>query len=1112
MFLLVHNTHRMVIRHHKKIGHMWVPNQCARIPHERGAYYLRTNSQGFRSDVEFERAKGPKPRILFLGDSITAGDGCYNQERYSDLVGKKIGADVYNFALSGSGTDQQLLIYEEFVKNFEADLIVWCIPVHNVDRIKAAYRPTIDRVSRKRLLVPKPYFTLDENGELVLHNVPVSTDRPEESEQSNKVHRAESHRDANPSLKWAYKIADILRSDPRFEKVGRFLSPKGTSDHTALRAFLLRKTKFDPYPDYQSHDSDGCQLLTAMINRLLSQGNGVPVMIVPIPDQHYYITGLDAKYQTFFNGFDAPENNVHVIDITKSLQNLPLEQRKKLCFEYDSHFSPFGNDKIAELISVQIKQRSLLKVDQEAPLENKPVSLYGKKKSKYVLGLSCFYHNSGACLVADGEIIAAAEEERFSRVKADRRFPHNAINFCLEQGQIDVRHLNAVVYYDNTQLTFERLITTVVCGGEDARDLWHRTMPSWVQYKLHIPTLIRKYLKYEGEVLQNLHHRSHLASAFFPSPYKSAAILTIDGVGEWATASIGVGRGNKIEILKEIRFPHSLGLLYSAFTQYLGFKVNDGEYKMMGLAPYGEPKYVDAILENLVHMYDDGSIQLNMECFAYLTQPTMTNDRFADVFGGPARKDESHIARREMDLAKSIQWVTEESMLRMCREAQRLTGESLLCMSGGVALNCVANGRILREGPFDDIWIQPAAGDSGSALGAALDVSHSYFGQARVYSEDGRSIQKGSYLGPEFSQNECEAFLETYGYPYTKYTPEERSRLLAKLLEEGKVIGHFAGRSEFGPRALGSRSILGDPRNQEMQVTLNLKIKYRESFRPFAPVVLSERIGDYFELDRESPYMLIVAPVREERRLPYNPVEDDDMLSMVRMPRSDLPAITHVDYSARIQSVMRSDHPQYYDLIKAFEQLNGCGVLVNTSFNVRGEPIVNTPQDAYRVFVGTEMDVLALNNCILIKDQQPPSQEHKGHLDNRKKEEVVWDAEFMSEIVNAFDEEFLPLVSTLDMQKFKHLISKPFGKNNESLWEDFQGPSSVDMIFKYPAALLCADAGEDELAKAITSQWSDKELGLKLENIVSTLIRIGRKYAKVQKQDEEVSESMYVMF
>ena len=590
---------------------------------------------------------------------------------------------------------------------------------------------------------------------------------------------------------------------------------------------------------------------------------------------------------------------------------------------------------------------------------------------EYILGISAFYHDSAACLLRNGQVIAAGQEERFTRKKGDSAFPSRAVEYCLTHAGIGVQDLSAVGFYDKPLLKFERILETYLGVAPQGFKSFLMAGPLWIKDKLYIDKQIRDALGYTGEVLYAEHHESHAASAFFPSPFEEAAILTIDGVGEWATASIGVGRGNDIEILDELHWPDSLGLLYSAFTYYTGFKVNSGEYKVMGLAPYGEPKYVDLIYKELMELREDGSFRLNQKYFNYLTGLTMTNAAFDGLFGGPPRVPESPLTQREMDLARSVQVVCEEVMLRMARTAHRKTGLDSLCLAGGVALNCVGNGRLLREGPFKQIWIQPAAGDAGGALGVAQLIHHRYKGGARTV-VPGRDSMRGSYLGPEFSPAEIEKFLQSTGADYVRLDDAAMAEHVAARLAEEKIVGWFNGRMEFGPRALGARSILGDPRSPRMQAEMNIKIKFREGFRPFAPSVLRERVSDYFELDTDSPYMLLVAPVKAERRIPLT-AEQHRLwgIDKLNVPRSDLPAITHIDYSARIQTVTRDTNRAYYDLIRAFERRTGCGVVVNTSFNVRGEPIVCTPEDAYRCFMRTNIDALVLGPFLLEKSSQP---------------------------------------------------------------------------------------------------------------------------------------------
>ena len=589
-----------------------------------------------------------------------------------------------------------------------------------------------------------------------------------------------------------------------------------------------------------------------------------------------------------------------------------------------------------------------------------------------ILGISAFYHDSAACLVRDGMIVAAAQEERFTRKKHDRNFPGNAVDYCLSAGGITSADLDAVAFYDKPFLTFERLLETYLSFAPAGLPSFLRAMPLWLKKKLWMGDEIRKSLAWKGTVLFPEHHQSHAASAFFPSPFQDAAIITLDGVGEWATGTWGTGRDNRVELCHELRFPHSLGLLYSAFTYYTGFRVNSGEYKLMGLAPYGEPVYRDLILERVVNLKEDGSFRLNMRYFNYCQGLTMTSRRFNSLFGSPPRKPESPIRKLDMDIAASIQAVTEEIVLRIARHVRRETGMKNLCLAGGVALNCVANGKILRENLFDKIWIQPAAGDAGGALGAALFAWHQVHDGPRQ--ADGiRDSQKGSYLGPRWSTDTVEKWLQEKGYPFTRLSDEDLFDRVAEAIDGQKVVGWFGGRMEFGPRALGNRSILGDARSPSMQRTMNLKIKYREGFRPFAPSAILENAPEYFDLEGASPYMLLTVPVRKEmlREL----TEEEKSLSgldMLPVPRSKLPAITHVNNSARIQTVSREDNPRYHRLLSRFRDKTGCAVVINTSFNVRGEPIVCTPRDAYLCFMRTEMDALALENCLLLKEDQPP--------------------------------------------------------------------------------------------------------------------------------------------
>jgi carbamoyltransferase len=598
-----------------------------------------------------------------------------------------------------------------------------------------------------------------------------------------------------------------------------------------------------------------------------------------------------------------------------------------------------------------------------------------------ILGISAFYHDSAAALVRDGEIIAAAQEERFTRKKHDSRFPSNAVDYCLQAGEITADQLDYVVFYEKPLLKFERLLETYIAYAPRGFRQFLMSMPLWLRHKLHLPREMDKALNncYKGRYIFTEHHESHAASAFFPSPYEEAAILTMDGVGEWATASFGIGHGNKIELFSEMLFPHSLGLLYSAFTYFTGFRVNSGEYKLMGLAPYGEPKYYELILEKLIDLKQDGSFRLNLSLLPYCYKTVMTDSKFKKLFGGPPRRPESPLTQREMDIAASIQAVTEEIMLHMAKHVHCQTGMKNLVLAGGVALNCVGNGRILREGPFENIWIQPAAGDAGGALGAALFVWYQLLNNERKV--DGLDKQQASLLGPAYNSEQIRQFMDSTNAKYHVYEDQEKLiDKVAELISQEKVIGWFQGRMEFGPRALGSRSIIGDARSEKMQSIMNRKIKFRESFRPFAPCVLIEDVHDYFEMPQngDSPYMLLTAYVKNNKRLPLN--TPNDMLKgldKLKVKRSFVPAITHVDYSARVQTVDAKRHPKLHCLMSRFKEMTNCPVIINTSFNIRGEPIVCSPEHAYMCFMATNMDILVMENHLLYKNEQPQAKQHE---------------------------------------------------------------------------------------------------------------------------------------
>lgn len=1058
-------THKTLIRYDENIGHLFVPNLLMRQPYSEKPYYVKTNQQGFRSDFNYEPAnKGPEKRIAFIGDSFTAGEGVANEKRFSDLVSKAFAAQPYNFALSASGVDQQYLIYKDIASAYDHDVLVLSPHIINIYRNLLTSRLSVEGQTGKKILVPKPYFTLD-NDQLERHHFPVPVKRTvvKEYAAKNKL----------------FEPTDLAR----------------TLFHTCIPKRLkeeLLKIQFKEHRGYEKEDDPRWLLMRRLLEETIHKAGNIPVILAPLP---YYQVHKNPAYQQRFINLAKQYPNVLFVDVLAGFKK--VANTDDLNYTKDEHYSEFGHQVIADEIISAIQQHHILK-----PAEPVAEKITVPEKHSYILGISAFYHDSACALIKDGEIIAAAQEERFTRIKNDAGFPSKAINYCLKEANIKVDDLEAVVFYDNPYETLERIIASQLSVYPNGAAIWKELFPKWVQTKMHIPDIIRTELNYNGNLYLVPHHLSHAASAFYPSPFHTAAILTIDGVGEWATATIGTGTGNDIRILKEMNFPHSVGLLYSAFTYYTGFKVNDGEYKLMGLAPYGEPTYVDLIKKEIVTIYDDGSIQLNMDYFGYQENLCMINEKFENLFGGPARKNNEEISKRTRDIARSIQVVTEEIVLKMARHAKAITGADHLCLAGGVALNCVANGRILQEKIFDHIWIQPAAGDSGGALGAAMALYYSGNGSRKRI--PGASLQKSSCWGPSFSDDEIRAHLDSFGYQYTCLAAAERNKVIAAYLADGKIVGHFQGRMEYGPRALGARSILGDPRSETTQSSLNLKIKFRESFRPFAPSVMEEHVADYFNLHHPSPYMLIVAPVNEDRCIRHSTGYKNNLFEIVNEKRSDLPAITHVDYSARIQSVNKEDHPVYYDLINEFKKLTGYGVVINTSFNVNGEPIVCTPRDAVQCFMKTDMDVLILNNFLLLKQDQQESELDKiAELPPRSRARTQYIADIktgiQNEAMNIFNKYFPKLTALKDS-----VTNEPAPGAN-STWVDF---SKADYFNRdIPAASLTPDD--------ITKQWhmipADKRA--LFNELLQRILHLSKKHKlEAAEMSQAVSDAIYVMF
>jgi carbamoyltransferase len=930
-------TFRQVIQYDKKLGHKFVPNQTACFKYGNGTYLIETDENGFRNKKN--KAEIGKLKIVCLGDSFTAGDGVSNHHRFTDLLEQMYDCEIINLAVSGYGIDQQVLAYEEYGKDIEHDLVLFTPFIEDINRNLLSAREGIDRVTGKIVEIPKPYFVL-ENDALTLKNQPVPKKRKETNGQILGSGNISSHSKSKARI-IAYRIKKTVTNFPKEAK-------------RWIRINVLNKTS---YPQTEDINSAAWKITKPIINRLKKLSNGKQLIIFPLPSMKMVQRGETSKH--YINAFKTLEDdNTRVFDLYHALKKEHRPKQETVFLNICWHFSQSGHQLVAHEIG------SVLKLNYGVSSKK---SITAEDAKVRVLGISCFYHDSAACIIEDGKVIAAAQEERFTRVKHDKSFPLNAINYCLEACKIDINALTRIVYYDYETWTIERVLHNAFEIGEKREQFWNDAKKS-LSKKLFLPKIIRNRTGYRGEIEKCQHHVSHAAGAYYPSPFKDAAILVIDGVGEWACTTIAKGSGNNIEILQQQYYPHSIGLLYSAFTYYTGFKVNSGEYKLMGLAPYGKPVYRELILDKIVEVKEDGSIHLNMEYFSFQEGERMVNERFEALFGGPARQEEEKITKREMDLAASIQAVLEEIVIKLANHAKRITGSDYLVMSGGVALNCVANGKLYDFTAFKDFYFQPASGDAGGAMGCAL----AWYFQNHPNVEKQITEHESAYLGPEFSEDEILAFIDSKDYPYEKVDYAKRAEIIAKLLSEKLIIGYFDGRMEFGPRALGARSIIANPLHRDMQSKINLKIKYRESFRPFAPIYMEERTSDYFDFDRPSPHMLIVRNVKEQLLTKADFLEgEEDMLKIINQVRSEIPAITHVDNSARLQSVNRKQNEHFYDILSAFEKITGKGILVNTSFNVRGEPIVCTPEDAYRCFMRTEMDVLVLGDFLLYKHEQP---------------------------------------------------------------------------------------------------------------------------------------------
>nr|AYM54396.1 carbamoyltransferase [Phaselicystis flava] len=929
MFLLTKSTHRMVVRYHPQIGHLFVPGLCARIPTVLGGHYAVTNSLGFRSDVEFEPKRGDRPRILFFGDSITAGDGVDNAQRFAELTGEALGAEVYNYAVSGTATDQQLLVLEHFAGGVEADLVVLCVYVENIERIKVAFRESIDRSTQRRVLVPKPYFTL-ESGALALHHVPVPVERPRAEERSGAEFQ-KNEPISNPIRDHIIKPLD-KHLGPSTLKAAR----AAVREHLPwLLPAVVRHSGFQPHKDYESAHTKGFRLMEAILRRFAASSAPTPLLIVPLPTPYFFRDALEPIYQRLFERL-GDKSRVFVADMTTPLVSLPRAEKKQLTFGDDPHYTPQGHARVAKAMAEAIRKTPAWQ--QIERLRGAPAAAPARARAAevaarptYVLGLSCFDRGSAAALVKDGQVTAAAEEEWFSRLDGDRGFPRFAINYCLEQAGIHARDLSAIIVRDDSASVLEARLRALASagGGRRARGAWDRCIPSWLHDELGLPQLVRRYLAFEGPLLRSSSLHAQAAAGFYASPFDRAAVLTFDGAGDTATASIGVGSSEGVEILATTRLPDALGRFASAMAELCGFTGAAGVLALIDLAPLGQPRYAERILRELVTMHEDGTIELQAGAFSWLPGEAMTTPEVAELLGGPARKPGAPITAREQDLACSVRAVVGEALVRAARFAHARTGEEKLVLTGAVAQLGAADGRLASEGPFEEIWIHPVSGDAAAAMGAALAAHHVYLENPRA--RPSAPQPSGARFGPGYSEAEIAAFVETHDLPHRTLEISALAGEVAKALAEGKVVGVFTGRMEVGPRAPGGRVILAGVRDEP-----------------------AARTG------------LFAAGARDEL-------------------------------------------PELFEIVSAFEAHAGGKGLAAAPFAAPGEPVVCSPDDAYRCFMISKMDVLALGNRLLVKADQPPwpAEEGGGQLSD---DASTGDAQALGAV---FQSDFLPAASAL---------------------------------------------------------------------------------------------------
>ncbi|MCH7491095.1 MAG: hypothetical protein IID05_10425 [Gemmatimonadetes bacterium] len=1055
--LLDQVTHRTVMRYHPLLGFSYVPNLVARLPHERGGYLIRTNSLGFRSNVEFQRSLRDRPRILVFGDSFTDGQGCNNDERYPELLGEALGAEVYNFGTSGSAPDQQLLMYEEFGRPIEANLIVLGVALHNIERIQMEHRPSSNRVTGETIMMPKPYFTL-EGGKLKLHHVPVPRVRPELRVGEERGYLDEQGDPSNLErlyfAPWLGRFRDILRS--------HFPDAKDR-----LRSWAYRAARVHIYDDYLDAAGPGWRLMAALIRRFKEQAGRIPLLVVPLPTFHYYVDKLKPVYEPLFDSLADSESGLFVYGLTRDLvAGKTLAERRRISFEHDTHYSPYGHAEIARLIAGEIRRLDILPAARAA---SRGISSHVRaqtRQQRYILGVSFGGRDSAAVLVKDGNVIAAAREADFAHSNDPHGFPALAANYCLEEASISQNELAAVAYGRLVHTKIERDAYSLI-GNQNKKD-WVRTTSSWILNELDVYRLIRNRLRFDGLLLETAHGAAHCASAFYPSPFESAAIVSFHGAGEWETASIAMGTNEDVRILTATSSPHSLDHFYSELARFIGF--SDGaadQAQMWALAHHGEPEFLSDIRDNLLDLKDDGSCELNLGYFPM--GQVADGDGLSRLFGGPGRMPRSAITKREADIARSVQAIVCDAVIRTARHAQALTGETKLCVSGKPVQDPAIYRSLLEDRSFEEVWIQPAVGDASAALGAALQACHGYFGRGRGTKTGDRSASPGQFWGPGFSDEEIEGLLDTHGYPHVTLAPEERASTLATMLEEGQSISYFSGRQEFGSHFSSGRCIVGDPRNESTLANLDLRVKHSDLPSPLPVALLEDKTSDYAALIERSSCLPVLVSKPDRPRPGHDHIQGDRAI-WARAARS-------------------AERTGMHELLRAFADNTGCGIVVNAPLTLRGEAAACTPFDAYQSFMLGGTDALLLENHLLLKKDQPPWPNLLKRSEvEAKVADQAHDGPLTRALEKLYEKRFIPAWRSLRSESAIG-NSEPF-KQTRSLWRECANSTANSSISEVHPALDRDRANPRQTAEALLSYWRPGQVSDHFEPILMEIVKL----------------------